>query len=544
MVQVTAGSEAVTAAIQAWDASSIPDELKDPSTPPEVIITIEARKPASDATLGISVDRPAGEVPPNRLVVLGDSLTQGFQSDAIFNTDWSFPAMIARELGWYDQFRHPEYRGFGGLPLNLEYIVREIEQRYGSNVQWWQLGSALFHVYNVLTEIRDYWEHGAGAHVPNTIGIMHNLAVSGYDVRDLISNSAELERQSMKAPTDPLIRPIVENAGQLLALYVLNSAVEGDRFLTPVQAAAALGRQGVETLIIFIGSNNALRTVIDLDSELHWSQDPGYADLGTKRGYNIWNPVHFAREFDELASAIWDINAEHVIWATVPHVTIAPIAHGIGGKVSPGSRYFPYYTRPWVVDNAFNPAIDKCMTATQVRAIDSAIDQYNEAITAIVRYGRQNNRDWLILDIAGLLDRVASRRYIQDVAARPSWWTPYPLPGPIAALAPVPDSRFFAADDSGRTQGGLFSLDGVHGTTITYALLAQEFITIMVNAGVRFMQADGKTARPGPISIDFADVVAHDSLVSDPPRSLSSDLRWAGWFNELLDWITRLGRLL
>jgi hypothetical protein len=32
--------------------------------------------------------------------------------------------------------------------------------------------------------------------------------------------------------------------------------------------------------------------------------------------------------------------ARHVIWGTVPHVTIVPIARGVKGKVRPGSRYF------------------------------------------------------------------------------------------------------------------------------------------------------------------------------------------------------------
>ncbi|MBV9546671.1 MAG: hypothetical protein JOY61_20070 [Chloroflexi bacterium] len=505
------------------------------------MITSEARTPIFDPTLGISVPRPQGDA-PNRLVAIGDSLTHGFQSDAIFNTDWSYPAVIARELGWYDSFRHPEYIGFGGLPLNIEFLVREIEQRFGAAINWWQLGSAVFFVYGILSQIRNYWEHGAGANVPTTAGIMHNLAVSGYDVRDVISRTADFERQSMTTPTDPLLKPMVQNAGELMALYVLNSAVSNNQSLSPVQAAAALGQQGIETLTIFIGANNALRTVVDL--ALHWSQAPDYSDLAKKSAFNIWNPLHFASEYDELASAVWDVNAQHVIWCTVPHVTIAPIAHGIGSKVAPGSRYFPYYTRPWIADQQFDPTTDQAITANQARAVDSAIDQYNDGIVAVVEYGRNNGRDWLLLDIAGLLDRLAARRYLLDPAARPKWWTPYTLPAPVAALSPRPDSQFFAANMNGRVQGGLFSLDGVHGTTITYAILAQEFINVMLGAGVKFLQADGVSARPGPITIDFAAMIGRDTLISDPPKSLSADLAWAGWINELVDWVKRLGRVL
>jgi hypothetical protein len=39
---------------------------------------------------------------------------------------------------------------------------------------------------------------------------------------------------------------------------------------------------------------------------------------------------------------VQQIRARHVIWCTVPHVTIAPVARGVASKVAPGSRYFPY----------------------------------------------------------------------------------------------------------------------------------------------------------------------------------------------------------
>jgi hypothetical protein len=312
--------------------------------------------------------------------------------------------------------------------------------------------------------------------------------------------------------------------------------------LTPVEAAAALNNDGgVETLIIFIGSNNALRTVIDL--KVKWS-DVGYDDVAAKSAYNIWRPTHFAAELDALAEGIEAGGARHVIWSTVPHVTIAPIAHGIGGKMSPGSRYFPYYTRPWTEVQTFDTSVDPYITGNQARAIDSAIDQYNDGIAAVVRYGRQKGLDWLLLDTAGLLDRVAARRYQLDPLARPAWWTPYKLPSPVASLSPTPDSLFFASDTSGRTAGGLFSLDGVHATSITYAILAQEFINVMQTAGVTFCQADGQTPRTGPILIDFVKTIARDTLISDPPKSLSSDFRSIAWVNDVLDWVRRLAALL
>ncbi len=541
---VTTNDESVTIILVGQDGASnmadqVPQELLDPNTPAEVIIRLEARKPETDPKLGIPVQPPEGRA-RHRLVVLGDSLSHGFQSAAIFNTDLSYPAIIARELAWYGSFRYPAYRAFGGLPLNLEYLARELELRYGAEISWWELASAVFTVHHLLDQIRVYWEQGPGSHVPQINGIMHNLAVSGYDIRDLMACTADTERAVMKPRQDSLLHPLVNNAGPLMALYVLESARDPatGQALTPVQAAKAHGEDGgIETLIIFIGANNALGTVLDL--QVKWS-DVGYNDPARKGSYNIWRPSHFAAELQELQTQVREANAQHVIWCTVPHVTIAPITRGIGGKMRPGSRYFPYYTRPWIDDTQFNPAVDPFLTGNQARAIDSAIDMYNDAITAVVRTARQDGRDWLLLDTAGLLDRIATRRYINDPAARPSWWTPYQLPPQIAALVPPPDSRFISSGPQGRTAGGFFSLDGVHPTTIAYAILAQEFINVMQAAGVIFYQADGTTPRTAPILTDFGRAIQRDTLISDPLKSVTYDLNLLSWADELLDWVKAL----
>src|SRR3546814_13639473 len=101
--------------------------------------------------------------------------------------------------------------------------------------------------------------------------------------------------------------------------------------MTAFDAAAELGKEGIETLIVFLGANNALRTVTELRVE--WSGN-NFRDPGGKRDYTVWRPEHFASEYAEVLAAIRKINAQHVILCTVPHVTIAPIAHGLGGKSS------------------------------------------------------------------------------------------------------------------------------------------------------------------------------------------------------------------
>lgn len=294
---------------------------------------------------------------------------------------------------------------------------------------------------------------------------------------------------------------------------------------------------GIETLIVFIGSNNCLGAVTRL--QVKWS-DEGFNELKRKGAFNVWRPSHFKSELQELASAVRTINARHVIWATVPHVTIAPIARGLGQKVRPGSRYFPYYSRPWIDERRFNPREDPHLTENQARAIDSAIDQYNDAIVAQVATARKDGLDWLVLDAAGLLDRLASRRYLLDPQARPYWWTPYELPPELTSLVPPIDSQFLGGNSTGRTRGGLFSLDGIHPTTVGYAIVAQEFINIMCQSGVNFVAGDGKTRRQSPVRLDFARSVKLDTLVKSPPPSLDSDLGLLEWLDQTADLFGRL----
>ena len=138
-------------------------------------------------------------------------------------------------------------------------------------------------------------------------------------------------------------------------------------------------------------------------------------------------------------------------------MTIAPIARGVERKVAPGSRYFPYYTRPWITDDDFDAERDRRITHQQARAVDSAIDDYNDHIAEAVIAARREGLDWYVLDLAGLLDRLAQKRYIDDPLARPNWWSRYPLPPELQALDPPPDSGFFAADPSGRRTGAASS---------------------------------------------------------------------------------------
>jgi GDSL-like Lipase/Acylhydrolase len=527
------------------------------AVPTDVIIRSEARRPETDPTLGIPVDADRQGTPRHRLVAIGDSITHGFQSGAIFKTPLSYPAMIANAMGWGEQFRYPTYDSpGGGLPLNLESLARQLEQRFGDKLDWLELPAAVTFVQRYLDQIEDYWERGAGSVPPDSkSAINHNLAVYGWDLRNTLSQNADILQAVLKAhpAKDNLLGEIVEYHNERAALRVLNSARDAiGNALSPLQAAAQLGMEGsdsagssdgIETLIIAIGANNALGSILTFCPI--WS-DAGYDEMTVNDKYTVWRPIHFQAELDRLVAEVKKIRARHVIFSTVPHVTIAPYARGVDRKVSPRSRYFPFYTLPWISDTAFNPNKHPHLTEQDARAIDSAIDQYNESIAEAVRSARQAGKDWYLFDLCGLLDRFAYRRYLtpESAAARPSWWDEvggkYELPLALQALRPELDSRFFSADASGRIQGGIFALDGVHPTTVGYGILAQELIKIMQLAGVKFYEPDGRTERQGEVKIDFRQLIALDTLISNPPRSIASDLAILRWLDETFNVFGRL----
>jgi hypothetical protein len=296
-----------------------------------------------------------------------------------------------------------------------------------------------------------------------------------------------------------------------------------------LEAARQLGDEpgGIETLCVWLGANNVLGSVVRLHVVL---SGPDFQDLDKKAAYTVWTPEHFATELGLVVEEIRQVNAQHVLWATIPHVTIPPITHGLGGPLPDNGRYFNYYARPWQTEQTFHPDVDLHLTGIDAWAIDVIIDDYNRALESQVQGARRDGRDWRLVDICAVLDRLAVRRNV-ELAAAPSWWTPYPLPPEYDGL----DTRFFGTDEAGKVQsGGLFGLDGVHPTTAGYGIVASEFIAVMEQAGVSFdVGPDGAT-------VDFGRVIANDTLVDDPPTRVADALSLLRKVDHYADIIQRL----
>jgi hypothetical protein len=477
-----------------------------------VELTQDVRPPVKDPTLGVVVPpAPQGGPAAHRLVTIGDSLTHGFQHLAIFNTAHSWPMLVAEALGIAGTFRYPHYdpKGPGGDPLNLEGVLRELGPHLLTDV---------IHVRSFMHSVEEYYETGAGSGYPDPDGpINENLAVWGWDLRDALERTADTERAAIGPPKRKLI-PMVNNPGERAGVIVLNSARRpSGKAMTPLEAARQLGDEpgGIETLCVWLGANNVLGSVINLHVNL--SSD-GFDQLDKKSAYNVWTIEDFTSEVTLVAAEVRAINAQHVLWATVPHVTIPPIAKGLGGQIQDCPRYFEYYARPWETKKSFNANQDSHLTGLDAWAIDIIIDGYNLAIQALVEQARKDGFDWRIVDMCAVLDGLAVRRN-DELGEKPESVEPYVLPPELDGL----NTLFFGVDDNGKiNQGGLIGLDGIHPTTCGYGIIAHEFIKAMKLAGVQF---------PNDAEIDFNKIRAADTLVSSPPAEATKTVALLGRLN-------------
>ena len=462
-----------------------------------VELTQDVRQPVTDPTLNIRVETaPRSPNWAHRLVTLGDSLTQGFQHLAIFNTGWSWPAMVARQLG--TAFAFPDYAGGpGGHPLNLEYVAREFRGN---------LISELVEIREYMSKVERFYTTSPASDYPDPAGPRNeNLAIWGWDLRDVLMRTADTELKLIGAAHRALL-PMVNASGHRAAVSVLNSARRPSGVaLTPLDAARQLGDEpgGIETLCVWLGANNVLGSVISLKALL---TGPDYQDLQAKSKYTVWTVPDFTAELTLVADEVSRIAADHVLWATVPHVTIPPISRGLGGPLADCRRYFNFYAHLWETDDAFDPGVEPHLTGYQAWAIDIIIDGYNRALQDLVAQARERDKlDWRIVDMCAVLDRLAYRRN-EELGARPAGMEPYPLPPAFEGL----DTRYLTTDDQGnRLTGGLIGLDGIHPTTSGYGIVATEFIRVMVGAGVQFEN--------GP-ELNFEDIRQADTLSEPPPR--------------------------
>ena len=167
----------------------LPPDYLDARPPSDVIVTDRTLPAIVAPTLGEPLGEPSPDlpavpaVPAHQLVTVGDSLTHGMSSAAVFRTDLSWPVLVAAGLGGRPP-AVPTYGGpLDGLPLNLERLLGRLQERFGDGVNPLEFLQLPLVLHQLADENEDYWERGDGADPPRTDIHYENLGIYGWDVR-------------------------------------------------------------------------------------------------------------------------------------------------------------------------------------------------------------------------------------------------------------------------------------------------------------------------------------------------------------------------
>ncbi len=439
-----------------------------------------------------------------KLFTIGDSLSQGFMSLAAARTDLAYSTLLAAKLGLHtgQDYRYPDWPA-DGLPSNLEAILRGLARRFGDDIGGIEWLAAPLAINDILDRAEDYYERGAGAAgrpYPGDVPFFHNVAVTGFTVADawLVTPAlcrAQLATVGGRRPADDFLRG-PDKAGYRTALKVLNPSLDpalDERSQLGWLAHHAAG-EGVENLILWLGSNNALGTVTTLRvNQTQPGTAPAPLDLSqperAARGWNLWHPDDFRAEYAELLARIDPIMRGNsapdwrVFVGTVPLVTIAPLAKGVGETTTierdgKPCIYYKYYTY-FPFEELFARETGIQLTMQDAIHIDDCIRAYNATIKSLVadlnaRHGRER---YAIVDLADALDQIAYKRNDGQ--------PPYQFPSFFDFVYPPVNTKYYHANAEGRlVQGGLFSLDGVHPSAIGQGLIAYEFLKVLARSSV------------------------------------------------------------
>lgn len=453
-----------------------------------------------------------------KLVAIGDSLTQGFQSGAILKTEWSYPTMIARALGLSvpTDFRIPSFFG-SGLPINIEELLRFMATELGDKISTdeWILRFP-FLLERFIDDVEDLYERGRGRKPSAFRGQFHNLAVWGFRVLDTFTINSDycdqvirkgegwIEDDFLGLPSAPMYRT---------ARLVLNPAKEKEKGTwTQIDNLRVINDtdvNGVENLIIWLGANDCLGTVASLSMKEMPSNFTS-VDPEERSKFNLTHPDIFKRDYISLVAKVKDAISSNtlVFVGTIPYVTIPPITQGIG-KLPENSKYFNYYGRFFANEDNFNTFFNSKLTGEEIKKIDETVDQFNQIIRDEVARAGAN---WHIVKTGEILNSLAVKRNhlinSPDEPLREYYKSLGIDEHPLLSLDPVPNSLLLKTQNSTRKSGGLFSLDNVHPSTIGYGIAAEAFLRKMQEVAVK---------DANPLHLDWRQIIAQDSLLHSPP---------------------------
>jgi hypothetical protein len=451
---------------------------------------------------------------------MGDSMAQGFKNGGIYRTDLSFPAILAKALGNGTAYEAPSFTAQAGIPVNMEVLIRGLEEELGSEVNLSNSVQAGRHIYSTLRRIKSYWEGQMKELSVDRNFPYHNQAVWGFSISDCWLMNEKFCREFIQNNTArySVFSVLPDNAMYTTARLVLNPALtpvsEKNTMLDNVKLLHEDG--GIENLIVCIGHNNIVGAVTKL--KIDFSEEKDLNAPYPLRTCTVFRPEHFEQELRILYTKVAAKGVKRVFVPTIPYVTIPPAIRGVNLDGSnPESGYYDYYARFWIWDEDFDPEKHPHLTRDDAILLDQVVDQYNQIISKLA-----DEFGFVTVPVGRFVRAAARRRHVNESIK--------PFPDDfITALKNNPKTSFLV-DDSGYPRistdylridsetgkidrGGIFSLDGLHPSTIGYGLVANMFKTSMEKHGVKFEH---------PINWDF--VIENETLVTDPP-ALMHNLR-------------------
>ncbi|HEX7868898.1 MAG TPA: hypothetical protein VF455_02180 [Chryseobacterium sp.] len=487
-----------------------------------------------------------------KLFTIGDSISQGFMSGAAAKTELCYSTLIAQQLG-IKNYQYPTWPE-EGMPVNVEKLFRNLEEKYGSSISTleWTLALATT-IPSYLDTVEKYYERGDGAAdkpYPGKIPYFDNVSVRGFNVSDAwLINAKYCKKQIKENSSGNGVFSSVDNSFLRTALRVLNPQLskEHDEKTQLDWLKYHSDKEGVENVIIWLGSNNALGTIVDLN--IHFTEGNGKITdkpsdtfikesngKGKEIAYNLWHPKDFEADYTELLDRVDRIlegKNTKVFLGTVPLVTIAPLAKGVGETFTVKvenetekdkfddviySKYYTYF--PFEEDFAAKTGIN--LGYNQVTHIDRCIRAYNKTIKRLAdERNKINPGRYTIIDYSKMLDSMAFKR---------NGGTPtYKFPSYFDFQYPLPNTKYYHADTDGNLkQGGIFSLDGVHPTAIAHGLIAYETLKIMKDLNVP--DAD-------PDKLNWKKIIELDTLYTKPislMHEIYDNKKLAEWLMDIL----------
>jgi len=481
-----------------------------------------------------------------KLFTIGDSISQGFMSGAAARTDLSYSTIIANKLG-INGYHYPSWEK-GGQPLNIENVFRKLQKRLGSDISGiieWPIALNLFN--NYLDEVEDYYERGEGK-LPISPNPYHNVSVRGFEVSSCWQINSDLCTSYIDSSSNQRDNwwGMVDESFLRTARTVLSGGRKTDQNFSQLDWLDYHHQsEGVENLILWLGANNALGTVLDLSIRQTSNDGQAFSDgpdkvpyeTRLKKDWNLWHPEDFRVEYKFMLDKVIQImqnnphNVDYKVFiGTIPLVTIAPIIKAVGEMndrqnievsewpVDPQNpapideselgkeksvqysfgKYYPYF--PFADNFNIN---DKHLNLQEILHIDNCIRQYNRIIQELVLEAnvRLGKRSFFLVDICSVLSSMALKRN--------NLLPTYKYPKYFDFVYPRVDTRYYGTTRQGEIKaGGIFGLDGVHPTAIGQGLLAFEFLKVMKLAGS--YKGDPET------DINWKQVFDSDSLYSQP----------------------------